>query len=223
MELCGIDEAGRGPLAGPVTAAAVILGPRFETARLADSKALSASQRETIANSIVTGDAQWAVGWVWPAEIDAMNIHHAALAAMSRAFAALSEKTSLAHRLEVVVDGRFCPELGRSAVEPGPPTASSEHSDRWSERTRRRCGITVRAHVGGDREIPEVMAASIVAKVWRDRWMRRYSEWDGRYGFASHKGYPTAEHRRALSDHGACPIHRRTFRAVSPADSVPCA
>ncbi len=138
-----------------------------------------------------------------------MNIHHAALEAMSRAFTSLREKAILEQPVEVVVDGRFCPDLD-DPVSGEAPSGECR-------------SIAVRALVGGDREVPEVMAASIVAKVWRDRWMQRYGEWDCRYGFASHKGYPTAGHRRALSDHGACPIHRRTFRGVLHADSVPSA
>lgn len=232
VALCGIDEAGRGPLAGPVTAAAVILGSGFDRDSLADSKMLSALRREAVAKAIVAGDSLWALGWVWPEEIDALNIHHAALRAMSRAFAGLCEKSALPQPLEVVVDGRFCPDLGESVVRSG----RQQDRERRQEYVRRggdevcedtmtteRARISVRAQVGGDRQIPEVMAASIVAKVSRDRWMQRYGEWDRRYGFASHKGYPTAGHRGALRNLGACPIHRRTFRGVSHAGNVPSA
>lgn len=177
--VCGIDEAGRGPLAGPVTAAAVILPPRFPTGRLDDSKALQPDVREELAPLIRARARAWAVGWAWPAEIDRVNIHHATLLAMLRAFRGLAVTPDL-----VLVDGRFTPAVDRPC----------------------------RAEIDGDARFPAIMAASILAKTARDRWMVRYAGIDGRYGFERHFGYATRRHRCRLRRHGPSPIHRRSFK-----------
>lgn len=175
--VCGIDEAGRGPLAGPVTAAAVVLPAGFDTSRLADSKALSPAKREEAAFEVMEG-AAWGAGWVWPEEIDLLNIHNASLHAMRRAFIEISVSVDL-----VLVDGKFTPDI----------TAPC------------------RAIVKGDTKIPEIMAASIIAKFLRDRWMIRYSWIEPDYGFDKHKGYPTRAHRTICGKIGLSPIHRKTF------------
>ncbi len=201
--ICGIDEAGRGPLAGPVAAGAVILGDG-EAARnlldrsvLKDSKALRAGVREELSRQIRASADLWGLGWAWPWEIDRLNIHWASLLAMRRAFWALSlglkgGTSESARRLDdviVQVDGRFIPRL------PVPATAV----------------------VGGDRSVPEIQAAAILAKVARDRWMCAYGEVDNRYEFCTHKGYPTAAHRRLIDLNGISVIHRRSFRMGSSA------
>ena len=138
--VCGIDEAGRGPLAGPVTAAAVVLPTGFDTSCLADSKALSPHRRETAAAAVLE-NAAWGTGWAWPEEIDSINIHNATLLAMKRAYRDLGMPVDL-----VLVDGKFTPSISAPC----------------------------RAIVRGDSSLPEIMAASILAKVLRDRWMVRY-------------------------------------------------
>jgi ribonuclease HII len=201
--ICGIDEAGRGPLAGPVAAGAVILGDGegartlLERNILRDSKALSAVTREELSREIRASAEVWGLGWAWPWEIDRLNIHWASLLAMRRAFWALS----LGFRggssgpgiglddVTVQVDGRFTPSL---------PVACTPV-------------------VGGDRSVPEIQAAAILAKVARDRWMCSYGRLDPRYEFCTHKGYPTAAHRRLIGLNGISPIHRRSFRMGSSA------
>ena len=180
----GVDEAGRGPLAGPVVAAAVILPPGVNIEGLRDSKQLTPARREVLALKIREHAAAFALGSAEVAEIDALNILRASLLAMSRAVAALAIVPS-----EVLVDGNQLPELDCDA----------------------------RAVIGGDRCIPAVSAASILAKVVRDKIMadldRRYPQ----YGFARHKGYATAAHRRALKTHGPCAVHRLSFAPVREA------
>ncbi|MDA3951162.1 MAG: ribonuclease HII [Spirochaeta sp.] len=188
---CGIDEVGRGPLAGPVTAAAVILPPHFDCSILADSKKLSASRRAWVELQLREHGVRFGLGWVENDEIDRLNIHNATLLAMQRAFAEL-RATGADGAIDVTVDGRFCP--------PGLPSC--------------------RALVGADATIPEVMAASILAKNARDDRMVQYAAQDDRYGFEQHKGYPTAAHRLALRTHGPCAIHRRSFRGVVPIAAV---
>lgn len=182
--VCGIDEAGRGPLAGPVTAGAVVLPRDFPVYILDDSKRLSPQKRTAAAAHIMRHAAAWGVGWAWPEEIDRMNILNAALLAMTRAFA---EITQAVH--EVLVDGNRAPELP----------------------------VACRAVVGGDGLIPEIMAASILAKTCRDRWMTRFSWIYPEYHFDQHKGYPTALHRAMCARYGPCPIHRRSFR-ITPVE-----
>jgi len=180
-KICGIDEAGRGPLAGPVTAAAVILPIGFDTGLLADSKSLPTAKRESAAKYIMN-NAHWSAGWSWPEEIDTFNIHNATLLAMKRAFCTLDIRADRA-----VVDGKFTPSIS----------------------------VPCTAVVKGDTSIPAIMAASIIAKVLRDRWMIRYSWIEPEYGFESHKGYPTKMHRAICSEIGLSPIHRKSFK-VNP-------
>lgn len=191
--LCGIDEAGRGPLAGPVTAAAVILGPETPRELLVDSKRLSPQRREVAAARIRETALVWSVGWADHREIDALNIHNAALLAMRRAYYSiiLSMRSRGVQRIpisEVLVDGKFPPDLGER--------------------------VPTRAIVAGDRTVPEISAASILAKTSRDRWMSNQEVAFPGYGFAGHKGYPTAEHRKRILLQGPSIIHRRSFRLV---------
>jgi ribonuclease HII len=190
--ICGIDEVGRGPLAGPVTAAAVILPPSFDRSILADSKKLSPTRRKSVERQLQQHDTLVGLGWVEPDEIDRINIHNASLLAMWRAYEALIAAVP-ERRVEVIVDGRFCP--------PGIPLC--------------------RAVVAADATVAQVMAASICAKNARDDRMVRYAATDNRYGFERHKGYPTPAHKSALRIHGPCAIHRRSFRGVVPVSSRP--
>ena len=180
MHVAGVDEAGRGPLAGPVFAAAVVL-PDGHGLAVADSKRLSAARRERLALGIKETAVGWAVAHVEAAEIDALGIHAASLLAMSRALSALPLRPDLA-----LVDGRFVPE----------------------------CDINCRAVVGGDASEPPISAASILAKVARDAVLVELDRLYPQYGFARHKGYPTAAHRTALERHGPCPEHRRSYAPV---------
>ncbi len=180
--VCGVDEAGRGPLAGPVVAAAVILPDDFPTEILADSKALTASQRDRAAAVIRARAIAWAVGWAWPEEIDRINILQAALLAMGRAVRGLCTTPG-----SVLVDGIFVPQSDAPCT----------------------------AIVGGDATVHQIMAASIIAKTTRDRWMERYARIEPQYGFDRHKGYPTEDHRERIRRHGVSPIHRRSFRLTS--------
>lgn len=176
--VAGVDEVGRGPLAGPVVAAAVILDPRRQIAGLDDSKKLTARRREVLAALIHQRALAVALGRAEVEEIDALNIHRASLLAMERAIAALDPAPQ-----RVEVDGLH------------PPAAPCE----------------VRAIPHGDALVPAISAASIVAKVARDREM---AAWDARYpgyGFAQHKGYGTRAHREALQRLGPTPLHRRSF------------
>jgi ribonuclease HII len=187
----GVDEAGRGPLAGPVVAAAVILDAARPIAGLADSKALSPSRRESLAIEVRSSSIAWGLGWADAAEIDAINILQATMLAMRRAVAAL--QVSPAH---VIVDGNRCPDLRGLPFE-----------------------CTTEAVVKGDALVASVSAASILAKVARDAYMR---ELDGRYpgyGFADHKGYPTAAHVAAIRRLGPSPVHRLSFAPVQSSGS----
>ena len=179
--VAGVDEAGRGPLAGPVVAAAVILDAAYPIAGLKDSKQLTARQRETLAVEIRARSRAWAVAWADHEEIDRLNILEASLLAMARAVAALTLQPG-----RVVVDGNRCPAV------PQP----------------------VSAIVKGDSLVPAISAASILAKVERDAAMCRLDLLYPGYGFAIHKGYPTAAHLTALERQGACPVHRRSFGPV---------
>jgi ribonuclease HII len=179
--VAGVDEAGRGPLAGPVYAAAVILDPAREISGIADSKQLSAGARQRLAAEIKAHALAWAVARVDNLEIDRINIQNASLSAMVLAVESLKIPPHLA-----LVDGAICPRLV----------------------------CEVRAVVRGDATVACIGAASILAKVSRDEEMERMElEYPG-YGFARHKGYPTAEHLAALTRLGICPIHRRSFAPV---------
>ena len=182
--VAGVDEVGRGPLAGPVVAAAVILPQEFDAPGLTDSKKLTARRREALDEQIRNGALAWALGRAEAAEIDRLNIHRATLLAMQRAVQALDPAPT-----HLLVDGRFTPE--------GPWTAE--------------------ARVGGDGSVAAISAASVIAKVARDRELRALHEQWPAYGFDRHAGYPTAAHRAALERHGPCPAHRRSFGPVARA------
>jgi ribonuclease HII len=181
--VAGVDEAGRGPIAGPVTAAAVILPRGFPLEILDDSKALTRAQRETAAEVIRREAVSWGLGWATHEEIDRLNILQATLLAMSRAIDAMTVRPA-----RILVDGLFCPD----------------------------CGVPGTAVVRGDATVPEIMAASIIAKTARDAWMEEYAPREPAYLFEKHKGYPTAEHRRIVLRLGPSRIQRRSFRVTSP-------
>jgi ribonuclease HII len=182
----GVDEAGRGPLAGPVVAAAVILDPQRPVEGLADSKALAPTRREALAVEIRARSVAWSLGWAEPAEIDELNILQATLLAMRRALAALG--TAPAH---VVVDGNRVPSLAGLDFD-----------------------CTIEAIVAGDATVPSISAASILAKCARDAHMIELDARYPGYGFAVHKGYPTAAHVAALRSLGPSPVHRRSYAPV---------
>lgn len=184
--VAGVDEAGRGPLAGPVVAAAVILNPRRPIRGLADSKVLEPDERERLAVLIRERAIAYSVAWADREEIDAINILQATLLAMRRALIGLRVRPDA-----VQIDGNVCPSL--DGALPHCPAI---------------------AIVAGDALVPAISAASILAKTFRDAWMRRFHEMYPQYGFASHKGYYTPEHVLALGLHGACPLHRRSFSPV---------
>ena len=180
--MAGVDEAGRGPLAGPVMAAAVILDERNPIRGLADSKVLTAKRREQLYDEIRAKALCCSVAHATVEEIDAINILQATMLAMRRAVEGLRLVPGL-----VVVDGNRLPVLSMRAE----------------------------AIVKGDSKVSAISAASILAKVTRDRWCAEIHEQYPQYGFAGHKGYGTAEHLLALQTHGACPHHRRTFSPVT--------
>ncbi|RLQ23715.1 ribonuclease HII [Seongchinamella sediminis] len=180
-DIAGVDEVGRGPLAGDVVAAAVILDPARPIAGLRDSKKLSESRREALAGEIRQRAAAWAVARASVAEIDELNILQASLLAMKRAVAALSPQPGY-----VLVDGNRLP--------------------RWSYPSE--------PVVKGDDRVPAIAAASILAKVQRDRELVALEREYPGYGFAAHKGYPTAAHLEALRALGVTPVHRRSFAPV---------
>lgn len=179
--LAGVDEVGRGPLAGDVVTAAVILDPQRPITGLADSKKLSERRRQSLYQEITEKALHWNVGRASVAEIDEMNILQATLLAMLRAVDGLAVVPEL-----VLVDGNRLP--------------------RWSYHAQ--------AVVGGDGHIPAVSAASIVAKVTRDTELANLDTLYPGYGFASHKGYGTAQHLAALKLLGPSPVHRQSFRPV---------
>ena len=180
--MAGVDEAGRGPLAGPVVAAAVILDELNPIYGLADSKKLTALRRETLYDEIRSKALCCSISLATVEEIDRLNILQATLLAMKRAVEGLRLKPS-----KVLVDGNRLPILA----------------------------ILAEAIVKGDALIPSISAASILAKVYRDRWCREFDLEYPEYGFAGHKGYGTAVHLAALRKHGACPQHRRSFAPVA--------
>jgi len=179
--MAGVDEVGRGPLAGPVVAAAVILEERRTIRGLNDSKLLSAEERERLDREIRKRAISFCVASASVAEIDTLNILRAALLAMRRAVEGLGVQPQI-----VLVDGNQRPELQ----------------------------MPVRTVVGGDAKVRSISAASIIAKVHRDRLCLQLHEEHPQYGFDSHKGYSTPEHLSALREHGACPHHRRSFAPV---------
>lgn len=180
--VCGVDEAGRGPLAGTVVAAAVILDPLQPIAGLNDSKKLSEKKRDALAVLIRERAVAWAVASASVEEIDRLNILHASMLAMQRAVAALSVRPTSA-----LIDGNRCPQLE----------------------------IPSEAVVKGDGKIASIAAASILAKTVRDAEMLALHAQYPMYGFDRHMGYPTAAHCAALAEHGASPVHRRSFGPVA--------
>ena len=178
----GVDEAGRGPLMGPVVAAAVILNDLKPIKGLADSKKLTALQRDKLYDEIRAKALCCSIAMATVEEIDELNILQATLLAMKRAVEGLRLKPHKA-----LVDGNRLPPLSMLAE----------------------------AIVKGDAKVPAISAASILAKVTRDRWCAEYDLQYPQYGFASHKGYGTAAHLLALRAHGACPQHRKTFAPVA--------
>jgi len=180
--VAGVDEAGRGPLAGPVVAAAVILDDLKPIPGLADSKTLSPRQRERLSAEIHARALCFSVAQASVEEIDRLNILQATLLAMRRAVMGLRLKPH-----KVLVDGNRLPTLD----------------------------IVAEAVVQGDRKVPAISAASILAKVARDRWCLEIDAEYPAYGFAAHKGYGTAQHLLALQTHGATPWHRRSFSPVA--------
>ena len=180
--MAGVDEAGRGPLMGPVVAAAVILDDLNPIKGLADSKKLTAERREKLYDEIRAKALCCSIAMATSQEIDELNILQATLLAMKRAVEGLRLKPH-----KVLVDGNRLPTLA----------------------------IRAEAIVKGDALVPAISAASILAKVYRDRWCADYDLEFPHYGFASHKGYGTAAHLAALREHGACPQHRRSFAPVA--------
>lgn len=186
--LCGVDEAGRGPLAGPVCAAAVVLNPSNPIEGLRDSKKLSEKARERLADEIMEKASAWGMGWATAEEIGRLNILGATLLAMERAVEAC--EAVLGESVSVAVDGSVLPKTFEGRGE---------------------------AIVKGDDKVAEISAASILAKTARDeRLMEMDMEYPG-YGFAKHKGYPTKIHCAALVELGPCPEHRRGFGPVDEA------
>ncbi len=180
--MAGVDEAGRGPLAGPVVAAAVILDELNPIKGLADSKKLTALRREALYDEIRAKALCCSIALATAEEIDSLNILQATMLAMKRAVEGLRLKPH-----KVLVDGNRLPTLL----------------------------ILAEAIVRGDALVPSISAASILAKVYRDRWCAEFHLEYPQYGFAGHKGYGTAEHLAALRLHGACPQHRRSFAPVA--------
>jgi ribonuclease HII len=187
MLICGVDEAGRGPLAGAVYAAAVILDPHYTIAGLADSKTLSESRRDFLAGEIREHALAWAIASSSVEEIDRLNILQASLLAMKRAIEALKNREgSLVVPHQVLVDGLHCPKID----------------------------IPSQAIVKGDSKEPSIAAASILAKTARDEEMREMALRYPQYDFARHKGYPTKDHMQRLVEHGVSAIHRRSYGPV---------
>lgn len=185
--ICGVDEAGRGPLAGAVYAAAVILPENYDLPGLNDSKKLSAKRRDVLFDAIKSCAIAWSVAQASIEEIDELNILHASMLAMQRAVAGLSVVPT-----EALIDGNRVPK-----------------------------GLTVagRAIVGGDALEACISAASILAKVSRDHDIETLEVLYPGYGFAQHKGYPTAQHLEALKRLGPCPVHRKSFGPVIKASA----
>ncbi len=193
LRIAGVDEAGRGPLAGPVVAAAVILRPGQDLTGVADSKTLDAETRSRLAQALRRDALGYGLGWADAAEIDAINILQATYLAMRRAVLALCMAPDL-----LLIDGNGLPSLAGLAP-----------------------GLSARAIVRGDASTPAISAASILAKTARDAYMNQMHVLYPKYGFAEHKGYPTPVHRRALAEHGPCPLHRRSYAPVREALSGP--
>lgn len=189
--LCGVDEAGRGPLAGPVFAAAVVLGPTAEINGIADSKKLSAARRDALAPLIREQAQAWAIASASVTEIDSMNILQATMLAMFRAVSQLPP----ACLRRIVIDGTTVP---RDLLP-------------WAQQR----GVVVVAQARADADVREVGAASILAKTARDAYMLDVHARYPQYAFDQHKGYGTTAHMVALGAHGPCPEHRHSFAPVA--------
>jgi len=185
QRLCGIDEAGRGPLAGAVYAAAVILNPARTISGLADSKKLSEAKRDALAIEIKAHALAWGIASVSAQEIDQINILQASLLAMQRAYQAMLEQFGV-HATLIQVDGNRTPKFE----------------------------LPCEAIVKGDSKVAEISAASILAKTARDASLLVLDAQYPQYGFAQHKGYPTALHLARLAEHGITPEHRRSYAPV---------
>ena len=183
--VCGVDEAGRGPLVGAVVAGAVVLDPNNPIEGLKDSKKLTPARREFLYKQIIEKAKAWGVGEASPGEIDDINILQATMLAMRRAIEDLVNRLG-AWPDKALIDGNRCPELP----------------------------IAAEAIIKGDAKEPAISAASIIAKVTRDRQMQILHEQHPQYGFAQHMGYPTEAHFAALKQYGACAEHRRSFSPV---------
>ncbi len=183
--ICGVDEAGRGPLVGSVVAGAVVLDPNQPIMGLRDSKKLSPARREQLYAEIMQKARAWGIGQASPSEIDTLNILQATMLAMRRAIEALSERLG-EWPSKALIDGNRCPIL---------PIASE-------------------AIIKGDAKEPAISAASIIAKVTRDQQMQALHTQYPQYGFNQHMGYPTEAHMQALKQYGPCEEHRRTFSPV---------
>ena len=183
--ICGVDEAGRGPLVGSVVAGAVVLDPSNPIVGLKDSKKLAPARREFLYEQIMEKAKAWGVGEASPAEIDDINILQATMLAMRRAIEDLAIRLG-AWPDKALIDGNRCPELP----------------------------ISAEAIIKGDAKEPAISAASIIAKVTRDRQMQALDRLHPQYGFAQHMGYPTEAHFAALKEFGACDEHRRSFSPV---------
>ena len=183
--ICGVDEAGRGPLVGSVVAGAVVLNPNNPIAGLKDSKKLTPAKREYLYEQIMLKAKAWGIGEASPEEIDQINILQATMLAMRRAVEDLASRLG-SWPEKALIDGNRCPELP----------------------------IPAEAIVKGDTKEPAISAGSILAKVTRDRQMAILHERFPQYGFAQHMGYPTAAHFAALKEFGVCEEHRRSFSPV---------
>ncbi len=184
--IAGVDEAGRGPLAGPVVSAAVVLPLGYESDEIRDSKALTAKKRKKLYSVIQQDALSFGVGICDHEEIDRINIFQASLLSMKRAVGELCVPWDF-----LLIDGKFILDL---------------------DSDKKACQQAV---VKGDAKSISIAAASIVAKVTRDSIMENMDALYPEYGFAKHKGYPTKAHKQALAQHGPCKIHRKTFRGVA--------
>jgi len=188
--ICGIDEAGRGPLAGSVCAASVILNDAFPRELLNDSKKLSAAKREELRWLICENAIAWGIGWASHDEIDSINILQASLLAMKRAFNEMMKYEKLINagilheNISAIVDGIYVPDIP----------------------------VICKAIIKADAKIYEVMAASILAKTARDRYMNEMALLYPQYGYEKHKGYPTKAHRELIKKYGPSPIQRMSFK-----------
>jgi len=184
--LCGIDEAGRGPLAGPVCAAAVILTANFPKDILNDSKKLTSARRDEARRVICEMALAWGIGWASHTEIDSINILQASLLAMRRAFDDMVKRAGFLsdENITAIVDGKHIPDIP----------------------------VPCKAMVKADAQVSEVMAASILAKTERDVYMNNMAKLYPQYGYEKHKGYPTKAHREIVLKYGPSPIQRLTFR-----------